>query len=731
MFLNPARSGPHLAVSAILALSVGCSSPVSTARPRAPVETRSARQVLQASSGLESVTMTEQKLVSSDIELIDGFGLGAAGAGDLDGDGYGDVVIGAFSDDDAGNASGAAYLYRGGASGADTSTEVKLLASDAAHDSIFGYGVVGPGDLNGDGYDDLLVGACRDNEVGTESGAVYLFYGSSSGLDPSTEYKITASEAEEGAFFGIYMGAAGDTDGDGFPEIAIGARGPTAVGPSYGAVYLYSSGPSGVDRDTERLLQASDPEEGAWFGCGLAGAGDVDGDGYDDLVVGALSDDGMGDESGAIYLYLGSSDGVDPTTEQKLKASDAGKWHYFGQAVSSAGDLDQDGYADIVVGAYGENSGGFESGAAYVYRGGSDGIDLDTEDKLVAPDGHYGQQFGRKVSGGGDVDGDGYPDIVVGAALDDGDGREMGAAYIFHGGEGAIDHGTINKLVASDAENYSMYGSQVSSRTDINADGCADIVVGAFEDGAGGAAYIYMGCCEDADGDGFCGLRDDCDDQDPDVYPGAKEQCDEIDNDCDGSVDEDVPLPPVWYADADGDGFGDPEDKTRACAPPTGFVEDGEDCDDTDAQINPDAAERCDELDNDCDGTVDGPASVDASTWQADADGDGYTVSSITVIDCAPPSGFAAASPEEDCDDGEASVHPGAEEIEGDGLDQDCDGADADADAGAAMEEDGKSPDSGCRGCSSGGSNPVALAWLVGLLGLVGACRRMARPGTR
>ena len=110
-------------------------------------------------------------------------------------------------------------------------------------------------------------------------------------------------------------------------------------------------------------------------------------------------------------------------------------------------------------------------------------------------------------------------------------------------------------------------------------------------------------CSIDQDGDGWTVQEGDCDDTDEGIHPGAAEQCDGLDNDCDGQTDEDVAT--TYYADADGDGYGDPEVSQPACSQPAGYVDNGEDCDDSDASVHPGASDAVNGLDDDCDGIVD------------------------------------------------------------------------------------------------------------------------------
>lgn len=191
----------------------------------------------------------------------------------------------------------------------------------------------------------------------------------------------------------------------------------------------------------------------------------------------------------------------------------------------------------------------------------------------------------------------------------------------------------------------------------------------------------------DEDEDGFSTCDEDCDDADPSAYPGADEICDEIDNDCNVEVDEGVV--PTWYYDQDGDGFGVDDDIAIECEPPASYVEQGEDCDDDDASIHPDADEDCDDVDQDCDGLSDEDEGL-TSTFYVDVDADTYGDDELTEQACEAPTGYADRGG--DCDDDDPAYNPGAEEIDcADPNDYNCDGStgytDADGDGVVACEE--------------------------------------------
>jgi hypothetical protein len=381
-------------------------------------------------------------------------------ASDVDGDGYADLVVGAGA---ARNGTGRVYVYQGGSSGVATSPTLVLEAPDGPN-STFGYAVQVAGDVDGDGYVDILVGATGADDG---KGRVYLYRGGPHGLERAPTY--TMRHLEKGGIGSVLSGNI-DVDGDGFADVVIGA--PHGHDDRTGCVYVYHGAPGGFSTTLTDILCEPLGAAGR-FGTGVAGVGDVDGDGYGDIVVGS---DQAHDYGGRIDLFLGSARGLQEDPAASIRGTHGRS--FFGGKLARAGDVDGDGYADVIVGA--PNAKG-EEGAADVFLGGPGGLSATRVVPLQSLDGAAGI-FGYAVAGIGDVDGDGYDDVAVGsecgpAAARRADGSTPcgpGRFHVYRGGPRGPSHApTLSGTRPDDRDMIFALGAP----GDLDGDGFDDFLV--------------------------------------------------------------------------------------------------------------------------------------------------------------------------------------------------------------------------------------------------------------
>jgi hypothetical protein len=385
------------------------------------------------------------------------FGYSVSGAGDVNGDGFDDVIVGAYN---YSFTTGRSYIYFGGSS-MDNFADV-IMTGDGS--SCFGFSVSGAGDVNCDGYDDIIVGAY--NYSGNR-GRSYIYFGGSS-MDIVADVAITGEGTDN--YFGSSVSGAGDVNGDGYDDVIVGAYGYNSKA---GRSYIYFGG-SSMDDVADVKMTGGGPISS--FGYSVSGAGDVNGDGYDDVIVGAYYNSFY---TGRTYIYFGgnSMDNVADVMTGETTII----WNYFGQSVSGAGDVNGDGYDDVIVGAPGYL---YNTGRSYIYFGGSSMNNV--ADVTMTGEGS-GNCFGFSVSGAGDINGDTYDDVIVGAYGNVFTGR----SYIYFGGS-RMDN--VADVIMTGESNGDYFGFSVSGAGDVNGDGYDDVIVGAPEylyDT--GRSYIYLG----------------------------------------------------------------------------------------------------------------------------------------------------------------------------------------------------------------------------------------------
>ena len=345
----------------------------------------------------------------------DRFAFWVDGAGDVNGDGYPDLLIGAPYQDTRGSDSGAAYLFLGGP---DADDQWDLKVSGEAPDDQFASTVSSAGDVNHDGYCDWMAGAFLHDEPMLEAGRVYLYFGGPV-LDGEADMIFEGQSALDR--FGFSLADLGDVNGDGCDDIAIGAYQADLGGNDSGAVYVFFGG---EDMDTVADMVLSGVDIYDEFGSAVCSAGDMNGDGHTDFAVGAKQGDAGADLAGSVSVYLGGPD-IDDTPDLVVGGEIA--FDHFGAAIAGVGDTDGDGFDDLLIGARDADANGLQSGSAYLLRGGSQ---LDGTFDLILIGESDNDRFGYAVAGPGDIDGDGHCDLLIGARMADAVHFDAGRAYV-------------------------------------------------------------------------------------------------------------------------------------------------------------------------------------------------------------------------------------------------------------------------------------------------------------
>ena len=475
------------------------------------------------------------------VTAYDNSGRSVSDAGDVNGDGFADVIVGALGADPNGDASGSSYVVFGKTSGFDPAMDLSSLDGSngfrldgvAVYD-LSGISVSNAGDVNGDGFTDVIIGAHYADPNGDRSGSSYVMFGRAGGFDAAMD--LSSLDGNNGFRLdgvvvfgrsGRAVSGVGDINGDGFDDVIVGSRDSnddysspvTADYVVFGKASGFSAsmnlsdlnGSNGFRLDVDTYNAATRS---------VSNAGDINGDGYADLIVGIVFPYNFRDaiRDNASYVVFGKATGFDAAVNlSNLDGNDgfglteAGYDIYGGVLeVSGAGDINGDGFDDVIIGAPEANRNGRLSGSSYVVFGKSSAFDASINlsnlngSNGFRLDGEAFDYLGWSVSSAGDVNGDGFGDLIVGLPHTSPNGFSSGFSYVVFGKASAFDavmsisrfdSNTGIRLDGVAAGDH--LGFSVSGAGDVNGDGLDDLLVGALSaDPNGeesGSSYVIFG----------------------------------------------------------------------------------------------------------------------------------------------------------------------------------------------------------------------------------------------
>lgn len=391
---------------------------------------------------------------------------------DFNGDGYADVAVGG-SNPDMGR--GSVSVYYGSATGlAATAAWTMAAAPDSGPVTCLGSGM-GHGDFNGDGFTDLAIG---DNCAAFSMGRVYIFAGGPMGLGRTVAGTLAGPDGRSA--FGERVSGAGDVNNDGFADLIVGAPlTGTATIIRSGAAHVYYGNAAGMP--TLAWSARDRVMERARVGRDVGGVGDVNGDGYADVFTGA-----PGDEETTSYAmgFLSGPTGL--PLVQSVRYDDTGIGRRLGIAITAAGDVNGDGYADVLTGGYGAN---MDAGYAWLLLGSRDGFPRAAAEVFTGT--VPGEGVGHFLSGGDDTDGDGFSEIVIGRRC---------TPHVYRGRASGVDTMNPIRLMDDAGMLDTLCNLALAMPGDVDGDGFGDVVVGSqdFAD-RNGAVAVYRGRAEGLD----------------------------------------------------------------------------------------------------------------------------------------------------------------------------------------------------------------------------------------
>jgi hypothetical protein len=421
-------------------------------------------------------------------------GIAVAGAGKVNGDVFSDVLVGANKG--GANREGWAGLFLGSATGPQDAPIWQVFGENKGGE--FGGAVDIAGDVNHDGYDDIVVGAANftgeapSDEAG--EGAVYAYYGSDAGPGLTANWKIEGDL--QGVRMGAAVAGGGYINGDEYADVIVGMPGFTNGDfENSGAAFVYFGSATGLNTAYGWLDYGG--QSGAQFGLEVNAAGDVNGDGYGDVLVGEpYYNNDIYMDAGAVYLYLGNQFSLSNVPAWSYVGYRGGD--RLGTTASGVGDLNGDGCDDIAIGAPGYNDGGMlDTGRVFVFYG-CQNVSVSTLNSVADWEYSFPQanaNTGIDVSSGGDTNNDGYAELLVGVHLFDDEQANEGAVMAFFGS--AIGLSAEPGWRVEGNKNDTFFGFAVDTAGDTNHDGFADVLIGSpqfrYEELIKGAAFVYYG----------------------------------------------------------------------------------------------------------------------------------------------------------------------------------------------------------------------------------------------
>lgn len=409
-------------------------------------------------------------------------GFSVSGAGDVNNDGHADVIVSMYRYDGDLVDEGRAIIYHGSAAGLSTAPSWTVEGNQTG--ALFGVSVSTAGDVNNDGFDDVIVGAHRYDNGHSDEGGAWVYHGSATGV--STTPSWSGEGGQTLAFYGKSVSTAGDVNNDGYDDVIVGAFWFDNGQTDEGKAYLYKGSSTGVL--TAAIWTAEGGQIGSRYGSAVSTAGDVNGDGRADVIVGAPHYDNVQTDEGAVYVYHGTPTGLSFTPAWVREGNQ--DVAAFGSAVAAAGDVNGDGYDDVLVGAPYHGNGQSGEGSVYLYPGSPAG--LSTTPAWVWESNQTEANAGTSVAGAGDVNGDGYADVIIGAPTEDNPEIDEGMVHLFLGSS-TWPSSTPDWSGESDQVGANL-GIAVSTVSDVSGSGFAGFLAGAstYDNGQDGEGRAYL-----------------------------------------------------------------------------------------------------------------------------------------------------------------------------------------------------------------------------------------------